>query len=43
MLVEHALHGDVADFSVDIGAFGVGGLLGAVALLGMDVRRTGGI
>ena len=39
VLVQQVMHGDVSDFSIDIGAFGVGGLLGAVALLGVDVRR----
>ncbi len=36
VLVKEALHGDVGDFSIAIGAFGVGGLLGALALLGID-------
>lgn len=36
VLVKQALHGDIGDFSLAIGAFGVGGLLGAVALLGVD-------
>jgi MFS family permease len=39
VLVKQVLHGGVGDFSIDIGAFGVGGLLGAMALLGVDVRR----
>lgn len=39
VLVKQALHGDVGDFSTAIGAFGVGGLLGAVALLGVDPGR----
>ncbi len=36
VLVKDVLHGDAGEFSVAIGAFGVGGLLGAVALLGVD-------
>ena len=36
ILVKDALHGDVSDFSIAISAFGVGGLLGAIALLGVD-------
>jgi MFS family permease len=36
VLVKQALHGDVGDFSLAIGAFGAGGLLGAAALLGVD-------
>ena len=39
VLVKQALHGDVGDFSIAIGAFGVGGLLGATALLGVDPSR----
>ena len=39
VLVKQVLHGDVGDFSIDIGAFGVGGLLGAIALLGVDAQR----
>jgi predicted MFS family arabinose efflux permease len=39
VLVKDALQGDVGDFSVAIAAFGVGGLLGAIALLGVDARR----
>ena len=39
VLVKDALHGDVSDFSLAVGAFGVGGLLGATALLGVDARR----
>jgi len=39
VLVKEALQGDVGDFSIAIGAFGVGGLLGAVALLGVDAAR----
>jgi MFS family permease len=36
VLVKQALHGGVGDFSLAIGAFGAGGLLGATALLGVD-------
>ena len=39
VLVKEALHGDVSDFSIAIGAIGVGGLLGAIALLGVDASR----
>ncbi|HUK07419.1 MAG TPA: MFS transporter [Stellaceae bacterium] len=39
VLVKEALHGDVADFSLAIGAFGIGGLLGAVVLLGVEAGR----
>jgi len=39
VLVKSVLQGDVRDFSLSIGAFGVGGLLGAVALLGVDPAR----
>jgi predicted MFS family arabinose efflux permease len=39
VLVQQALHGDVSHFSAAVGAFGVGGLLGAVALLGLDAQR----
>lgn len=39
VIVKDMLHGDASDFSVAISAFGVGGLLGAVALLGIDVQR----
>jgi MFS family permease len=39
ILVKSVLQGDVGDFSVSIGAFGVGGLLGGVALLGVDANR----
>lgn len=39
VLVRTVLHGDVADFSLSMGAFGVGGLLGAVSLLGVDAGR----
>lgn len=39
VLVKEVLHGDVSDFSLAIGAFGVGGLLAAAALLGVDAER----
>jgi predicted MFS family arabinose efflux permease len=43
VLVKDALHADVSRFSISVGAFGVGGLAGAVALLafskGRDLRR----
>jgi MFS family permease len=39
VLVKEVLNGDVSDFSFAIGAFGVGGLLGAAALLGVDPER----
>jgi MFS family permease len=41
VLVKDVLHGDASQFSLAIGAFGVGGLLGAVALLGMEARHDG--
>jgi predicted MFS family arabinose efflux permease len=39
VLVRDAFHGDVTHFSMAIGAFGVGGLLGAFGLLFVDSRR----
>lgn len=39
VLVQEAMHGTVAHFSVAVGAFGAGGLLGAIALLGLDAQR----
>jgi MFS family permease len=36
VLVKEGLHGDTTQFSLSVGAFGVGGLLGAVALLGIE-------
>ena len=43
VLVQQALHGDVSHFSLAVGAFGAGGLLGAIVLLGLgdgtDRRR----
>jgi MFS family permease len=38
VLVKNVWHGSAAQFSVAIGAFGVGGLLGGVGLLGVDPR-----
>ena len=39
VLVKDVLQGDATQFSLSIGAFGVGGLLGAVALLGVDPAK----
>jgi MFS family permease len=39
LLVKEAFHGDVSHFSLAVGAFGVGGLLGALGLLGATARR----
>lgn len=39
VLVKHGFHGDVGHFSFSVGAFGVGGLLGAIALLAIDPQR----
>ncbi len=39
ILVKHAMHRDVADFSLAVTAFGLGGLVGAMVLLGIDPRR----
>jgi len=39
VLIKNVWHGSAAQFSVAIGAFGVGGLLGGVGLLGIDARR----
>jgi len=39
VLVKEALHGDVSHFSVAVGSFGVGGLLGAIGLLFIDAAR----
>ena len=36
LLVRDALHGDVGNFSIAVGSFGAGGLLGAIALLFVD-------
>jgi predicted MFS family arabinose efflux permease len=39
VLVRDALSGDVSHFSIAVGAFGVGGLLGAFGLLWVDAHR----
>ncbi len=39
VLVTEAFQGDVSHFSATMGAFGVGGLVGAIGLLGVDARR----
>jgi MFS family permease len=39
VLVQQAIHGTVGHFSLAVGAFGGGGLLGAVTLLGLDPSR----
>ena len=39
VLVKNVWHGSAAQFSVAIGAFGIGGLLGGVGLLGVDPAR----
>lgn len=39
LLVKETMHRGVGDFSLAITAFGLGGLLGAVALLGVDAKR----
>lgn len=39
VLVRNALHGDAAQFSITIGAFGIGGLLGGIGLLGIPAKR----
>ena len=39
VLVRDAFHGDAGRFSLAIAAFGVGGLLGGLALLGIDTTR----
>jgi predicted MFS family arabinose efflux permease len=39
VLVKDVLHGDASEFSLAIGAFGVGGLLGAIGLLGIEDQR----
>jgi MFS family permease len=39
VLVKNVWHGSAAQFSIAIGAFGVGGLLGGVGLLGVDPGR----
>ena len=40
VLVQQAMHGDVGHFSLAVGAFGVGGLLGAISLVGLDAKRN---
>jgi MFS family permease len=40
VLIRSALHGDAGQFSLAVSAFGVGGLLGAIGLLGVDQRRN---
>ena len=40
VLVQQAMHGGVGHFSLAVGAFGVGGLLGAISLLGLDAQRN---
>jgi MFS family permease len=39
VLVKQAFQGDAAQFSLSAGALGLGGLLGAAALLGFDAQR----
>jgi MFS family permease len=39
VLVKTVLNGSVGDFSISVAGFGVGGVLGAVALLGIDPAR----
>ncbi len=39
VLVKDAFHGDASGFSLTIGAFGLGGLLGAAGLLSIDDER----
>ena len=41
VLVKDVLQGDATQFSLSIGAFGLGGLLGAVALLGFEAGYDG--
>ena len=41
VLVRDILGGDASEFSLAIGAFGVGGLLGALALLGFEAEHDG--
>lgn len=36
VLIKEVLHGTVSDFSIAISAFGIGGLIGAIALLGVS-------
>ncbi len=39
VLVQEAIHGDVSHFSLAVGSFGVGGLLGAISLMGLGKQR----
>jgi len=39
VLIQQAFHGDAAQFSLSAGALGLGGLLGAAALMGLDPQR----
>jgi MFS family permease len=39
VLVKDAFHGDAGHFSIAVGAFGVGGLLGAIMLLFIDINH----
>lgn len=39
VLIKQAFHGGVGHFSAAVGAFGLGGLLGAAGLLGVDPNR----
>ena len=39
VLVKSAFHGNAAQYSLTVGAFGLGGLLGATALLAVDATR----
>ncbi len=39
VLVKEGFHRDVTSFSLTVTAFGIGGLLGAVGLLGVDAKR----
>ena len=39
VLVKDALHGDISHFSIAVGSFGVGGLIGAMGLLFVDATR----
>lgn len=41
VLVKDVLHGDSTQFSLAVGAFGIGGLLGSIALLGVDPQYDG--
>ena len=40
VLVQQSMHGDIGHFSLAVGAFGLGGLLGGISLLGLDVNRN---